>query len=412
GVRVHGVRLAPRTGFDVTHWLYADCLMDSYGTGGFDETFWRILPAYFRDMVSHGQNFLYVPLFTPPLDGLKRPSQLLRVRRRHGGGWDFDWADVRRYIRLAKKCGFSVFEWCHLFAQWGCRNALRIYEGQGEGERLLWPADTAATSATYRRFLARLLPELRGFLRDERILGASRFHLSDEPHGDEARANYAAARGMVREIAPWMRFMDALSQIEFAREGLVDTPVAIINKALDFHTAGIPAWCYYCCWPRGEHLNHLMDTPLAKVGMHGFLFWRWPFQGFLHWGYNYWNKRGTRQPIDPLLVSDAGAWPDWAYGDPFLVYPGPDGPIDSMRWEVFAEAMQDYALLQTLGVPRDAPLLAPIRSFADFPKDASWRLSARRRLFARARTASASGPCRKALESPGGRHIVPSDVVE
>ena len=384
-VRLHPVRLAPRTGFDVTLWFYADCLMDRYGTAGFDETFWRILPAYFRDMAEHGQNMVYVPLFTPPLDGVKRPSQLLRVARRPGGGYAFDWTDVRRYVRLARKCGLAVFEWCHLFAQWGCRHALRIYEGQGETETLLWPADTPATSPVYRAFLEQLLPELRAFLRAERILGASRFHLSDEPSGEEARASYAAAKRMVVGIAPWMRFMDAVSEVEFGREGLVDTPVPVINTALDFHAAGIPSWCYYCCSPRGPYLQHLMDTPLAKVAMHGFLFWRWPFLGFLHWGLNYWNLHGTRTPIDPYATSDAKAWPGWAYGDTFLLYPGSDGPVDSIRWEVFAEALQDYALLQTLGVSRDDPLLAPIRSFADFPKDASWRHAVRRRLFARAR---------------------------
>lgn len=381
-VRLHNVRLAKRSGFHVTHWLYTDCLMDRYGTDGFDEKFWRILPAYLRNVVEHGQDTIYVPMFTPPLDGVKRPSQLLRVKRRKGGGYEFDWTDVRRYVRLAKKCGLGTFEWCHLFAQWGCRHALRIYEGQGKDEKLLWPEETPATSPIYRDFLAQLLPELRDFLRDERILGASLFHLSDEPSGEEARVNYAAAKSMLVGIAPWMRFIDAVSEIEFGKGGLIDTPVPSIHTALDFHAAGISSWCYYCCGPRGPFLQHLLDTPLAKVAMHGFLFWRWPFLGFLHWGLNYWNQRGTRTPIDPFAVSDAGAWPNWAYGDTFLIYPGPDGPIDSMRWEVFAEAMQDYALLQTLGVARDNAILAPLRSFSDFPKDAEWRLAARRRLFA------------------------------
>jgi len=64
------------------------------------------------------------------------------------------------------------------------------------------------------------------------------------------------------------------------------------------------------------------------------------------------------------------------------VYPGPDGPIDSIRWEVFAEAMQDYALLQTVGVERDAKLLAEIRDFANYPQTEDWRKSARRKLLA------------------------------
>ncbi|MBR1837449.1 MAG: DUF4091 domain-containing protein, partial [Kiritimatiellae bacterium] len=399
-VRVHPVAVEPRTGFDVTHWFYADCLMDKYGTAGFDEKFWSVVPAYFRDMAEHGQNVVYVPIFTPPLDGVKRPSQLLRVAKARGGGWEFDWTDVRRWVRTAKKCGIEKFEWCHLFAQWGCKHALRIYEGQGEGERLLWDPETPATSDLYRAFLSRLLPELRDFLRKERILGASLFHLSDEPHGDEARANYAAARAMVREIAPWMKFMDALSQIEFAKEGLVDMPVPSTSTALRFAEAGIASWCYYCCGPRGEFLNHLLDTPLPKVAMHGFLFRRWPFLGFLHWGYNYWNVGGTRTPIDPFAVTDGKAWPNWAHGDTFLVYPGAEGPVDSMRWEVFSEAMQDYALLQTLGVERDDPLLRGVESFSDFPKDPAWRIAARRKLFARAEARAKARVLRSVFQRP------------
>ena len=381
-VTLHEVTISPRRDFHVTHWFYNDCLITWYKTSLFDEKYWEILPAYLTDIAEHGQDTVYVPLFTPPLDGDKHPSQLLKVKKTGKGRYAFDWTDVRRYVRLAKKCGLTHFEWCHLFAQWGCRFALRIYEGQGEGEKLLWPADTPATSDTYRAFLSQLLPELEKFLREEKILKKSFFHISDEPHGDEARANYKAANDMVHSIAPWMRSIDAVSQIEFGREKVIDIPVPSVSTALDFHKEGIESWCYYCCGPRGEYIQHLLDTPLAKVAMHGFLFYRWPFKGFLHWGLNYWNVSQTRTLIDPYMVTDGKRWDrGWAYGDTFLVYPGEKGPVDSMRWEIFAEAMQDYALLQTLGVDRGGKLLADIKSFCDFPKDPAWRIRLRRRLL-------------------------------
>ena len=86
------VTLAPvilnqRHGFSITHWFYVDSLIDWYKTDLFDEKFWAILPAYLKNMVDHGQDTLYVPTFTPPLDGVKRPSQLLNVHRR--GANDF-----------------------------------------------------------------------------------------------------------------------------------------------------------------------------------------------------------------------------------------------------------------------------------------------------------------------------------
>ncbi len=373
-VALFDVKLKKRRGFQITHWFYADALMDWYRTGLFGKAFWDILPAYLQNMTSHGQDTLYVPAFTPPLDGVKRPTQLVRVKRTAPGEYRFDWRDVRQYIDLAKRAGFTHFEWTHPFTQWGARHAIRIYEGQGADEKLLWKPETGATSKTYRTFLSQYLPALHRFLSEEKLLKHSFFHVSDEPHQEEDFVNYRKARGMLRELAPWMQVMDALTKIELARDCGTDMPIPSLTTALDFLKEGIPSWCYYCCCPSGRYLNRFLDTPLAKIGMHGLVFYRWPFHGFLQWGYNYWYQSQTRTLIDPFTVSDAGFWEKgWMYGDTFLVYPGSTGPIDSIRWEVFAESMQDYALLQTLGVNRGHAALAPIENFQDFPKTEAWR---------------------------------------
>lgn len=387
-IKLHDIVIEARQNFHITHWFYIDALMDWYKTEGFDTQFWALLPAYVRNVVAHGQDTLYVPVFTPPLDGVKRPSQLLGVTREGPDAYCFDWRDVKRYVDLAKQCGITHFEWCHFFTQWGAEHAIRIYEGAGRAmanssdEMLLWPPTTGATSETYRAFLAQYLPALHRFLEAEGLLDRSFFHVSDEPHGEAHLQQYREARGMLETLAPWMQVMDALTDIEYAREELTDMPIPSIRTALDFVEAGIPSWCYYCCGPRGEYLNRLLDTPLPKIAMHGFLFYRWPFKGFLHWGYNYWYQSQTRTLIDPYTVQDGLAWQrGWAYGDPFVVYPGPEGPVDSIRWEVFGESLQDYALLQTLGIPYDHELLAPLKSFTDFPKSTSWRDGVRRKLL-------------------------------
>ena len=380
-IRLHDLRLRRRTGFPITHWFYADALIDWYRTDLFDKRFWEILPSYVQNVVDHGGDMLYVPVFTPPLDGVKSPSQLLRVTRTGKDEYRFDWRDVKRYIALAQKCGIRYFEWCHPITQWGAKHAIRVYENQGWGEKLLWPPNTVAVGKTYRNFLAQYLPKLYRFLTAEKVLNRSFFHISDEPHGEEHLANYKKDRAMLKELAPWMKVMDALTEIEFARQKLTDMPIPSIRTALDFAAEGIPSWCYYCCGPRGKYLNRLMDTPLPKIAMHGFLFYRWPFKGFLHWGYNYWYQSQTRHLIDPFSIQDGLRWPGWAYGDTFEVYPGPDGPIDSIRWEVFGESLQDYALLQTLGVDRDSGIFDPVVSFQDFPKAEQWRRGARTKVL-------------------------------
>ncbi|MBA2481046.1 MAG: DUF4091 domain-containing protein [Planctomycetes bacterium] len=385
-VKVHKLAIRARRGFPIVQWFYADALCDFYRVAPFDEGFWTIVRPYMRNLVEHFQDTIYVPVFTPPLDGVKRPTQLLKVARQGESRYVFDWSDVKRWIDTSREAGIERFEWTHFFTQWGAFNAIRIYEGQGHDERLLWPADTSSTSDTYRNFLAQFLPELKSFLDREGLIERSFFHVSDEPHGEKHVDSYRNSRQVLRELAPWMKTMDALSDIAFGRLGLVDLPIPSIHTTLQFIAEGIACGTYYCCFPRGRFLNRLMETPLPKIRMNGFLFYRFQAQLFLHWGYNYWHKSQTRQLIDPFTVSDGLGWPNWAYGDTFCVYPGPNGPIDSIRWEVFAESMQDYALMQTVGVEAAGKLLRPLKSFEDFPKTRRW-VEKTRSVLLRARAA-------------------------
>ena len=58
------------------------------------------------------------------------------------------------------------------------------------------------------------------------------------------------------------------------------------------------------------------------------------------------NTRHLTRPINPFIETDAGrAFPS---GDSFMVYRGEQGPVDSIRGEVFREALQDQRALELL----------------------------------------------------------------
>ncbi len=371
------------TKFPVVHWFYADSLCDWYKVEPYEDKFWPILENYVHDLVTHGCSGLYVPIITPPTDGIKRPHQLLKVTEASAGSYEFDFADVEKWVDIGLKQGSQYFEWTHWFWQWGVQWALRVYRKNSDPESLLWPHETSATSDIYRNFLSQLLPQLKVFLEKKGILNCSFFHVSDEPHGEEHMRNYQAARQMLREIAPWMKVMDALSEVEYGKQKITDMPVPSIGVAREYKEAGIQSWVYYCCGPRGTFLNRFIDTPLTKIRMHGWLFRKLNALGFLHWGYNYWYKAGTQQMINPFMESSGCMWPGWSYGDPFEVYPGENGPIDSMRWEVFGESLRDLALLESAGVEADDPILAEIDGYDNFPFTDKWIYEARKRVIER-----------------------------
>ncbi|HOX55896.1 MAG TPA: DUF4091 domain-containing protein [Candidatus Paceibacterota bacterium] len=376
--------IQPRRGFDVIHWWRGEAIWDYYQTGMFDEKWWELTRAYMTNMLAHGSDVVYVPLFFNRRETFRRPCQLLTVNSTKPDVYEFDWAQAKRFTDMARSVGFRKFEWPHLWIYWGVENPIRAYTQRDGKWVMLWPPDTKATSDIYLAFLKQFLPAFHRFLEKENILADSYFHLSDEPSGGQHVENYKRARKVLRELAPWMKVMDALSDVEYGRQGLTDIPIPIVSSAQAYIDEKIPHWVYYCCAPHGPWLNRFLDTPLPKVRMSGWLFYRLGAQGFLHWGYNYWHKIEQEAITDPFTDASAAAWPGIPYGDPFMVYPGEKGPIDSIRWEVFAESLQDYAMLQSAGIKPDDPLLAPLKSYADFPKSEDWLRTATGTLLKRA----------------------------
>jgi hypothetical protein len=364
--------LQPRRDFPVTHWWRGEATWDYYGTGMFEERWWRLTQGQMENLLAHGTDVVYVPIFFSRRETFKRPCQLLIVDEPTPGQYRFDWSRVKRFTDLCREIGFQQFEWSHLWIYWGVENPIRVYTQEGSKYIMLWPPDTLAISDTYLNFLKQFLPQFHDFLVKESLLAGSFFHLSDEPGSDQHVENYRRARKVLHDLAPWMKVMDALSDVRYGKEGLTDMPIPIVDAAQGYIDAKIPHWVYFCCGPQGPWINRFMDTPLSKIRMSGWLFYRLGARGFLHWGYNYWHKIEQEAVVDPFNDGSAAFWPGIPYGDPFVVYPGEDRPIDSIRWEVFAESLQDYALLQSAGIRPEDALLNDLRSYSDFPKSEEW----------------------------------------
>ena len=371
-VEVSPLVVQARKDFPVTHWWRGEATWDYYKTGMFDEEWWRITRAQMEDMLAHGSDVVYVPAFFNRRETFKRPCQLLIVSETQPGKYQFNWSRVKRFTDMCREIGFREFEWPHLWIYWGVKNPMRIYTEKNGEQVMLWPPDISGFSDTYLNFLKQYLPELQAFLTREELMEGSYFHLSDEP-GGSAIPDYKHARQILRELAPWMKVMDALSDIRYGREGLTDMPIPVVSSAKAYVDEKIPHWVYFCCSPKGPWLNRFMDTPLPKIRMAGWLFYRFHAKGLLHWGFNYWHKLEREEISDPFNDGSNADWPAIPFGDGLMIYPGKDGqPLDSIRWEVFAESLQDYAILQTAGIKPEAAMLLALKGYDDFPKNEQW----------------------------------------
>ncbi len=393
-LEIVGVVLPPQSLIH-TSWFHVDCLATQYQVPVWSAAHWEWVEKYLAHAVDHGINMVLTPVFTPPLDtrvGGERPTaQLVGITRR-GRGFQFDFSLLGRWVDMATRCGVQFFEISHLFTQWGAAHCPKIVVRTGRGEERLFGWEDDAAGTQYQAFLAQFLPALVAFIHERGLRRKVYFHVSDEPSLEHLES-FARAAGIVREHLTEFPFIDALSSIRFYDEGLVPNPIPALDHLQPFLDRGIEnLWTYYCCGQWSQVANRFFHFPSARNRILGAQLYRLGLAGFLQWGYNFWYTQGSTRAIDPYRVTDADrAFPA---GDAFLVYPGPDGPVDSIRGEVFREAIQDQRALKLLESlqGRDATvalvengLPGPLTA-TEYPRDPEWLLTLRRRVNRRIRT--------------------------
>lgn len=333
-----------------TNWFHYDAIAQYYNLKVFSPKYNKIMDDFISCAVRHGMNMLLVPMFTPPLD-TRQGSERLTVQLvdviKGENGYTFDLNRLIAFMKRAQALGIKYFEMSHLFTQWGARFAPKIVAKVNGKTKRIFGWETSATGGEYEKFLGAFLPELIKTLKKEGLYEHCRFHISDEPN-EQCLEEYKGARAIFKKYAPDAIVMDALSHYEFYKQGLVDNAISSTAHIQDFIDNKTPnLWAYYCCAEGGSYLsNRFMAMPGERTRVIGMQMYLNDIKGFLHWGYNFYNSVLSDEPVDPYLITDAGG--GLQSGDCYVVYPGREGALDSIRHENFYDGIQDYMLLKRL----------------------------------------------------------------
>ncbi|TBL78503.1 DUF4091 domain-containing protein [Paenibacillus thalictri] len=372
-----------------TEWLHTDCLATYYGLDVFSEPHWQMIERYIETAVRHGINMTLTPLFTPPLDtaiGGERPTVQLIDVEKHGDSYHFSFGKLKRWVEMCNRLGVEYFEFSHLFTQWGAKHAPKIMAEEDGVRRKIFGWETDAGGPEYLGFLGQFLPELVKFTRQHGLEKRCYFHNSDEPRGGDLEQYQKLSRFTRQYLDPYP-IIDALSDYSFYEQGAVKIPVPASNHIEPFIEHQVrPLWTYYCVSQRVNTSNRFFNIPSARNRIIGIQLYKFDAAGFLHWGYNFWYSQYSKRPLNPFVQTDAShAFPS---GDAFLVYPGAGGPIESLRMEVFYEALQDLRALRLLEsfIGREevmalleGDLQTPI-TFSEYPRSEAWLLAKREQI--------------------------------
>ncbi len=151
------------------------------------------------------------------------------------------------------------------------------------------------------------------------------------------------------------------------------TPQYDHEKAKARRNEGESFWWYVCTGPKAPYCTLFIDHPATELRVWLWQTWERRIEGILVWQTNYWTSDAaypdSAKPQNPYedpmgwtsgYDTPAGRKIPWGNGDGRFIYPPEaaadgnpaeavmDGPVDSIRWEMLRDGVEDYEYLDLL----------------------------------------------------------------
>lgn len=263
----------------------------------------------------------------------------------------FDQA-AKRYL---DDFGFTSFRLPLQFLPWG--RSPDFHKGQ------IGPF--AQGTAEYERLFKDYAMQVQNHLEQNGWLDKAYIYWFDEPEP----ADYAFCKDtfrMLKEAAPKLTRM-LTEQPEEQIAGDIDLwcPVTSSYSYDACHARqklGEKIWWYVCCAPKAPMAGLFIDHGATDLRAWMWQTWQNDVQGCLIWESTWWDSAGAPKSPQNPWVDPMGWTPEggcWGNGDGRFLYPANqdypndkrpyvEAPVDSIRWEMLREGLEDYEYLYLL----------------------------------------------------------------
>lgn len=325
-------------------WAHPDAVADTHGLTPWSEEHWDALRPYLEDLAAHGQDVVNAAIVEDPwlvtIDGKRHAQTESPYRSTVEWIWDgtdfsFDYTVFDRLVTESRAAG--VGDTIHAFAMLQFTGSERlVYTDSRTGEQVT--EEISLGSARYRAAWTAFLRDFRAHLEDKGWFDDTRLAFDERPIATMNVAFDVIAQAdpawtpKVALAANSLAEADIADYISFNYSFLDQVPDSLVRSRVE---AGEPTLFYTFYDP--VRPNTVTASPPVSTRSLGWIVEQRDLDGYLRWTYNSW-------------PSDVYADPTFRYGqgDEYIVYPGAepgDGPVSSIRWEVFRDGQEDAEIL-------------------------------------------------------------------
>ncbi len=307
------------------------------------EEHWELIEKYVENWAQHSQDAVTVFLVEDPWEGDTGFPVAGVLIWKLPGSWEalgdprfeLDYSHFDRFVQMCLDAGIDENIQCWSPVMMPHRDySVITYEDMESGE--VRKLRIEAGSSEYERVWSQFAESFEDHLRRKGWLELATVGLDEI-----STENLDKIVPVFRRIAPDLQLMvsggdedgkysDLSSEMAFYY-GYIDSEVPFpdISKR---RSEGKRTLLYTAVRPLYPN-TFLFSEPLESR-MLPWLVWKYDFDGYIRWAWNFWVDGFWEQPLHK-----------WRSGDMFFVYPGEDGPLDSIRTEMFLKGAQDYECL-------------------------------------------------------------------
>lgn len=296
-------------------------------------------------------------------------NRFVKVTKKLNGTWEFDFSEFDKYLDFCIARGMGNFNMADLY--W---HFWKPFWGYDEATAQ-WKYFDNLLTKHYEEVFAAYMNQAKQHYSDNGprpYNNKAFFYAYDElnPGDSTALQQLINRHDIVESLWPQL---DTLTTSEPARYPSYENHLDVwVGKVANYITYTAPhvdrlrakgneIWLYVTGW-NVPYCNLEIDEPGIE---HRMLFWQtflYKCEGFLHWGLNVWPHYRVPNPwnTDMPTAAEYDRWPNtdwddagwlsgWHSGGGYLIYPGLNGPLSSIRLEMVRDGIEDWEMLNMLG---------------------------------------------------------------
>ena len=329
--------------FYLNIWQHPNGVARAHNVELWSEKHWELLSKYAENMAQHGQKSILTSIIHDPWNsqcGYEFPTMVewlfpgeWTLEETSSFEWNFEKFD--RYVELMMAAGIrSKIEMYAMVKGPGPTpdTSIRYLDTRNNEYRTeVLKAGDPKWFAAWKAFFPALKEHLvekgwweiayLGFDEKPAEVMDAMFKLVDEA-APEYRMILSGGHAAERENVELVLYLESLTNSRRWKEEIAPMARAVQERGemVSFYTACVP-----------HYPNTFLYSSLKESRMIPWIARKYGLDGYLRFIFNAFPDDVWTQPNFK-----------WHSGDLFWVYPGPDGPLDGMRWELMRQGIQDY----------------------------------------------------------------------